>query len=299
MVNKMILIDLNQVVISNLMVQFGKKNVGEELSDGLIRHIILNNILSIKKKFSEDYGNVVICCDNKNFWRKDVFEFYKGNRKKTREKSDYDWNMIFNTINSMKIELRENFPYRVIEVDRTEADDIIGVLTKEYCDKDKIMIISSDKDFKQLQRYPNVAQYSPILKKYIVSDDPEGYLREHIVRGDSGDGIPNILSDDDVFLVDGKRQKPISKKKLAEWLDLNRAPEEFCDSNMLYKYNRNTKLVDLTCVPEDIEKEILEQFDNGPQGNMSKVLNYFIQNKMVLLMDEISNFKEENYEISA
>ena len=292
----MILIDLNQVVISNLMVQINKLSKHEELEEGLIKHMILNSILSVKKRFGKDYGKIVICCDNKNFWRKDFFPFYKGNRKKVREDSGYDWNLIFNTITQTKEDLRNYFPWKIIEVDRTEADDIIGTLVKNFSKDEKTLIVSSDKDFKQLQRYPNVTQYSPILKKFLVTDEPYKYIREHIIRGDRGDGIPNVLSEDDVFVND-KRQRPLSKKKLSEWLDINRKPEDFCDVNMLERYRRNERLVDLTFVPEDIQEEILNQFRKKPIGDSKKIFNYFIENKMVLMMDEISHFKEDNNEI--
>lgn len=289
----MILVDLNQVVISNLMVQIN--NYKQEAEEGLVKHMILNSILSIKKKFGSDYGNIVLCCDNKNFWRKDIFPYYKGNRKKIRENSGYDWSMIFNTITQTKKDLREIFPYKIIEVDRTEADDIIGTLVKNFSKYEKTLIVSSDKDFKQLQKYPNVTQYSPILKKFLVTKEPNKYIREHIIRGDSGDGVPNFLSDDDVFVTD-KRQKPLSRKKLIEWLDIDRNPEDFCDSNMLKKYKRNEQLVDLSFVPQEIQDKILEEFGKEPEGDMNKVFNYFIENKMVLMMDEISNFKEAKYE---
>jgi hypothetical protein len=292
----MILIDLNQVVISNLMVQINKLSSQEELEEGLIKHMILNSILRVKKRFGSDYGKIVICCDNKNFWRKDYFPFYKGNRKKVREDSGYDWNLIFNTITQTKEDLRNYFPWKIIEVDRTEADDIIGTLVKNFSKDEKTLIVSSDKDFKQLQRYPNVTQYSPILKKFLVTDEPHKYIREHIIRGDRGDGIPNVLSEDDVFVND-KRQRPLSKKKLEEWLDIKRKPEDFCDVNMLERYRRNERLVDLTFVPENIQEEILNQFRKKPIGDSKKIFNYFIENKMVLMMDEISHFKEDNNEI--
>lgn len=290
----MILVDLNQVVISNLMTQINSYK--ETVDDNLIRHMILNSILSIKKKFSTEYGSIVLCCDNKNFWRKDLYPYYKALRKKTREESGHDWNLIFNTISDVKKDLRENFPYKILEVEKAEADDIIGVLVAEYSKYGKTLIISSDKDFKQLQRYDNVSQYSPATKSFITTDDPYKYIREHIIRGDRGDGIPNMLSEDDVF-VSGNRQKPISKKKLDLWLDLSRPPEEFCDDNMLKNYRRNEVLVDLTFVPTGIKEKILEEYQKHPQGDMKKVFNYFIENKMILLMDELSDFKEENYEV--
>ena len=291
----MILVDLNQVVISNLMTQINSYQ--ETVDENLIRHMILNSILSVKKKFSGDYGNIILCCDNKNFWRKEIYPYYKASRKKMREDSDYDWNLIFNTITDVKRDLREVFPYKILEVEHAEADDIIGVLTRHFSSREKILIISSDKDFKQLQRYEGVAQYSPILKKFISTSDPYKYIREHIIRGDRGDGIPNFLSPDDVF-VSGKRQKALSKNKMVDWLDIDRDPEDFCDSNMLKNYKRNQQLVDLTFVPEEIENQILQEYQKLPTGDMKKVFDYFIKNKMILLMDELSEFKEANYEVS-
>ena len=293
----MILIDLNQVVIANLMVQMN--NYREELDENLVRHMILNSIRSIKKRFSDEYGNVILCCDNKNFWRKDSYPYYKASRKKTRESSNIDWNIIFNTISEMKSDLREVFPYKMIEVDRAEADDIIGVLVKEYSKYEKTIIISSDKDFKQLQRYPNVKQYSPILKKFLTTDNAYKYIREHIIRGDRGDGVPNFLSPDDVFVTEGARQKPLSKKRLSEWLDTSREPEEFCDANMLEKYRRNEKLVDLTFIPDYIQEQVLLEYNKEPIGDMKKVFDYFIKNKMILLMEEIQDFREKKYEVNS
>jgi hypothetical protein len=289
----MILVDLSQVIISNLMTQVGKNT--DDIDDGLIRHMILNSILNIKKKFSGEYGNIVICCDNKNYWRKDIFPFYKFSRKKEREDSGVDWGLIFNTMHEVKRELREHFPYKCIEEERAEADDIIAVIVEKYAPCEKILIISSDKDFKQLQKYPNVSQYSPILKKFLKENDPTKYLREHIIRGDKSDGIPNFLSEDEVF-VENRRQRPITKKNLSGWLDMSREPEDFCDANMIKYWKRNEALVDLSKVPEELKAKILNKFTKTPKGNMNKVFNYFVENRMMLLMEEIENFKEKEYQ---
>ena len=288
----MILIDLSQVIISNLMTQVGPNT--DDIDDGLIRHMILNSILNVKKKFSDEYGNVVICCDNKNYWRKDIFPYYKFSRKRERESSGIDWNLIFNTMNDVKRDLRTTFPYKIIEEDRAEADDIIAVITEEFSPHERMLILSSDKDFKQLQKYPNVSQYSPIMKKYLTENDPYKYLREHIIRGDKSDGIPNFLSDDEVF-VENRRQKPVKKKQLLEWLDMSRDPEDFCDANMLKRWKRNESLVDLTKVPFSMKENILMKFEKEPEGNMKKVFNYFITNRMMVLMEEIDGFKEKKY----
>ena len=202
----MILLDFSQVCLSGILAS-GNKDFGEDL----VRHMVLNSIRNFKSRFS-NYGELVICCDDKNYWRKQMFPYYKANRKKSREASSLDWNMIFNTLSMIKEEVKENFPYVVLQVESAEADDLIATMVERYGNNgEKIMIVSGDKDFAQLQRYKNVSQYSPITKKMIKVDDPMEYLFEHVIRGDSGDGVPNILSRDDVF-VNGLRQKPLQEK---------------------------------------------------------------------------------------
>ena len=257
----MILVDFNQICIANLMVQLKHS----ELSEDLIRHMILNSLRYNKQKFGKEFGELVICCDDKNYWRKDIFPYYKAHRKSDREKSPLDWNMIFETLNKVRDELKETFPYKVIRAQRAEADDIIASICHKYGhlgikngSAEPILILSSDKDFAQLQKYANVEQYSPNTKKWIRISNPERYLREHIMRGDRGDGIPNFLSKDSCF-VNGERQKPLSIKKIDAWAALE--PSEFCDEKMLRNYSRNEVLVNLDCVPEWIQESIINQFD--------------------------------------
>ena len=281
----MIIVDLNQVMISNLMMQIGShKNI--KIEEDLVRHMVLNSIRSYKVKFTEKYGNIVIACDDKNYWRKQIYPYYKANRKKDRDASELDWNAIFEVLNKIRDELKEAFPYKVIQVPHAEADDVIATLVKEYHNQEKILIMSGDKDFSQLQKFPNVDQYSPVLKKWIKCDNPELFLKEHIIRGDAGDGIPNFLSNDNVFVM-SERQSPISSKKLQGWL--LHEPEEFCTETMLRNYKRNQMLIDLECIPEDIKKEVLEQFVQQ-QKDRSKLFNYFIQYRLKNLMENINEF---------
>lgn len=283
----MILIDLNQVLISNLMQQIGS-NPKVKLDEDLIRHMVLNSLRSYAKQFKHKYGEIIICCDSKKYWRREVFPFYKSNRKKDREKSDFDWSLIFETLNKIREELRENFPYRVLEVDGAEADDIIAVLSGRHANHEEVLILSSDKDFVQLQKYPNVTQYSPILKRYVKADDPHLYIKEHIIKGDRGDGIPNFLSADNTFAL-GERQKVINSKKLSEWL--KKSPEEFCvNDNMLRGYKRNQMLVDLDFIPEAIQKQIVESYENTKPCTRQKMFNYFIEKRLSNLMEVIDEF---------
>lgn len=283
----MILIDLNQVLISNLMQQIGS-NPKIKLDEDLIRHMVLNSLRSYAKQFKQKYGTIVVACDSKKYWRRDVFPFYKAHRKNDREKSALDWHLIFEVLNKIRDELKENFPYKVLEVEGAEADDVIAVLTARMSPHEDILILSSDKDFVQLQKYPNVSQYSPILKRFVKSENPAEYIKEHIIRGDRGDGIPNFLSPDNTFVA-GERQKVINKKKLVEWI--NSEPEHFCTTDiMLRGYKRNQMLVDLDYVPESIKGQIVSAFENTKPGNKQKMLNYFIENRLKNLIEVLDEF---------
>lgn len=286
----MLILDLNQVMISNLMVSLNRE---PDVNEDLVRHMILNSIRMYRQKFSAEYGELTIACDDKNYWRKDIFPYYKAHRKEDRSKSTHDWNKIFECLNKIRDELKQYFPYKVIQIERAEADDIIGVLTKKFGvylnnkSTEKVLILSGDKDFGQLQKYLNVDQYSPVLKKWIRIQDPHRFLREHIMKGDRGDGIPNFLSEDST-IISKKRQKPLASKKLDSWIDLE--PEKFCDDQMLKNYRRNEALVDLEQVPDEVSEKILEQYENYKPAKRSGLLNYFIKNRLKNLMDVIGEF---------
>lgn len=284
----MILVDLNQVVISNLMQQIGGNKSTMKLEEDLIRHMVLNSLRSYARKFKHEYGELVICCDNRTYWRRKVFPLYKANRKKDRDASTLDWGLIFDTMSKLRAELKEFFPYKVIDVEGAEADDVIATLTKLYSPHEKILILSSDKDFTQLQKYNNVKQFSPILAKFIKTDDPILYVREHILRGDKGDGIPNFLSPDDTFVA-GTRQKVINSKKLKEWLV--QSPETFCtNDSMLRGYRRNQMLVDLDFIPEEITSSIVETYNNTKPSSRQRLLTYFIEKRLKNLISVIDEF---------
>lgn len=286
----MILLDLNQVMISNLMIQIqgGKADLQEDL----IRHMILNSIRMYRQKFKE-YGELVICCDDKNYWRKDVFPYYKAHRKSDREQSDLDWSKIFEILNRVRDELKENFPYRVLQVPRSEADDIIGTLVHRFGkvlnneSTEKILILSGDKDFGQLQVYSNVVQFSPVTKRWIKVDDAERFLKEHVMKGDRGDGIPNFLSKDSCIIAK-ERQRPLPSKKLNDWVKMD--PSEFCDREMMRNYMRNLDLVDLKRVPNNVKDQVNSMYDNYVIPERKGLLNYFIKNKLKLLTECIGEF---------
>ena len=282
----MIIFDFNQVAISNLMEQIGSSKTA--VDETLVRHMILNTIRTYVKKYKENYGpEVIIACDNKKYWRRDIFPHYKAGRKKARESSGHDWASIFDCLGKIKQELKDHSPYKVIDVDTCEADDIIAVLAMKYSATQKIMILSSDKDFAQLQKFPNVEQYSPILKKVIKEPLPALQLKQLIIRGDKGDGIPNILTKDDVF-VEGGRQKPITEAKIINWL--NQTPEEFCNDEMLRNFKRNEMLIDLTKIPERLKESIIDTYENAKGHTRQEFMNYMIANRLKNLIEVIDEF---------
>jgi hypothetical protein len=284
-----IIVDLNQVMLSNLMVQLGNhiNSALAQVDVNMVRHMVLNSLRSYKTKFSDEYGELVIACDNTNIWRKKEFVYYKANRKKSREDSGIDWKAIFDCMGKIRAELKEFFPYRVIDVESAEADDIIATLSKEFHMFEKILIMSGDKDFIQLQKYSNVKQYDPVRKKWIDHENPARYLREHILKGDTGDGIPNVLSSDNCFVI-GERQKPLTKKRMDALLTLD--PEEFNDSIATRNFFRNQTLIDLSFVPGYISDKVIEQYESQTDRDRSKLLNYFIANKLKNLMVHLPEF---------
>ena len=279
----MILVDLNQVLLAGLMAQIA--NHKGKLEESLIRHMVLNIIRTHVKNFKAEDGEVVLCCDNRKYWRKEYFPFYKANRKKTRDKSDLDWHLIFDILGKLKQELKDNFPYKVLDVEGAEADDIIGTLVPIYSPHQKILILSSDGDFLQLQNYKDVKQYNPSQKKYVKSENPILELKEKIIRGDKGDGIPNMFSPSDCFVRD-LRQKPITQKTLEKYL--NEDVKNFSYDEAV-NFGRNQTLIDLTFIPQEIKEKIINTYEETKPAK-GKLLNYFIEHKLKNLMEVIEEF---------
>lgn len=298
----MILIDYSQVALATILTFQRELKGNEDEVKNLIRHVTLSTIKSYKKKYGKEYGQIVIATDGRQYWRKEVFEHYKASRKKNRDASDLNWKLIFDTLSEMRDDLIKYFPYKVVNVQRAEADDIIAVLTKYIQDNEliqeglmeepqKVLILSSDKDFKQLQLYGNVKQWSPMLKKYISATKQEiiDFKIEHIVKGDSGDGIPNLLSPDDIFLQDGVRQKSITAGRLAEFFEKGK---DACRNDMeIRNWDRNEKLVSFDFIPADVEAEIIEAYKASvPVNDRMGIMNYLIEKRCRLLLDELEDF---------
>ena len=279
-----ILVDANQIAISHLMI---RNKIENEINIDTIRKSIVRVIARINKKYGTDYGKVVLCYDDKNYWRRDIFPFYKKNRKNERDASKYDWDEVFSVLNRIRDEIRLNLPYHVIQVQGAEADDIIASICIHNSRKEEpepMLILSADKDFIQLHKFPFVKQIDPIRNKWIENDNPVQYLQEHIIRGDRSDGIPNILTCDDA-IVTGKPQKKMSKEKIASLASM--APSEFTNYIRLRNWKRNAELIDFTRIPEAVVERILTTYTrNKPQSSVK--LDYFIQNNIQDLFEEFS-----------
>ena len=281
----MIIIDYNGIAIGNIVVQ------KIEPDENLIRHMILNSIRMYRQKFKE-YGEVVIVGDGKGNWRKDVYPQYKHSRKKSRDDSKLDWQEVFRLTNLVRDELRDNFPYKVLHVEGCEADDVIAhvaLTTQEFGNHEDVMIISADKDFIQLQKYDNIRQYSPMTKKFVKDPNPRLYLQHHIMKGDAGDGVPNILSDDNVF-VEGRRQTPLTKKKIEAWLEAEDL-QAVMPEDVYRNYCRNKKMIDFTETPQPVIENIINNYEGSdPSKNKGKVFPYLVNKRCKLLLESVQEF---------
>lgn len=279
-----ILVDANQIAISHLMVRSKIEN-GIHIES--VRKSIIRVLARIHKKFKGNYGDMILCYDDKNYWRRQVFPYYKQNRKTERENSKYDWDKVFSVLNIIRDEIRDNFPYQVIQVQGAEADDVIASLVKLNDERDvpePTLILSADKDFIQLHKYDSVRQYDPIRNRWIEHEDPVQYLQEHIIKGDRSDGIPNILTCDDA-IVTGKPQKKMSRDKITSLASMN--PEKFTNYIRLRNWKRNAELIDFSKIPEEIEVRIIDIFNTTePQDSIS--MKYFIENNIQELIDEFA-----------
>ena len=287
----MILVDMSQISLASMMMHLNM-NKTTKPDEAMVRHMILNSLRMYRSRFKEEYGELVLCFDSRHYWRRDHFPNYKAGRKKSRESSNLDWDAIFSCLNEIKQELKDYFPYKHIEVYGAEADDIIAALCLELeYDNGKTLILSGDKDFIQLHRFTNVSQYSPITKKMINGFDPYHYLDEHILKGDTSDGIPNVLSPDNTF-VDGLRQKPLGKKKIAEWTGEILIPVEMAipDGEVKRNFQRNQQLIDLSKAPEEIFLTCIREYHDAPDGDRSKLLNYFTKKRLRNLTESIGEF---------
>ena len=282
----MILVDLSQIMMACTVMSMEKGQTEAEMD--FVRHMVLNSLRMYREKYNDEYGELVLCCDDMHSWRRDYFPQYKAGRRTTREESPLNWTQIFGCFNTLKSELREVFPYKVLQVEGAEADDIIGVLSRySSITKEKTMIVSSDKDFIQLHdKY--VHQWSPVTKKLVNGIEPSQYLFEHILKGDKSDGIPNILSADD-SIINGVRQKPITKKYIDNFV-LHNAEINGRTDTEIRNFHRNEKLIDLKHTPKELSDLIWNEYQKEPEGSRANLLNFFVEKRLNNLIETVGDF---------
>jgi 5'-3' exonuclease len=281
----MILMDFSNIAVRSVL---RDGEAADNINISLTRHALLRSILYYRRKFNE-YGELVICCDSKNNWRKQYFEHYKAKRKKDQKESFIDWDKVYEFIEITKKEISEAFPYRLIEIPNMEGDDVIASIVIAKYRKEKCMIVSSDEDFIQLQKFENVEQYSPTTKDFLTTENLDYFIFEHIVRGDVADGIPNILSDLDTFVDETKRQKQLRKTKVDLWYD-----SRDIDDSLNERFELNKKLVDLTMIPVELQEKAVEKFNSYNLEELNsrrkQLYGYLTKNKLFNILEDVGVF---------
>jgi hypothetical protein len=181
------------------MISVCKREATAEEGYALWRYYFLSSIF----KYIEQFGinEVVLAVDSKKNWRKDVFPWYKGHRKLLRDKIDeeaegegatewFKFDEYYTELSTLLQEIKENIPFKVIEVESAEGDDVIGILTSKV--NNEFVIVANDNDFVQLLKNDKVKLFNPLTKKFIECEDPKKQLMLKICKGDKGDFIPSI-----------------------------------------------------------------------------------------------------------
>lgn len=279
------------------------------------RFVIMERLADILAKYKGKYGpEVVLACDaSGRYWRKDEFKYYKARRKAGRDQfNTIDWPAVFDFKDRILEDMRTFSAFKVVEVPRAEGDDVAAVLALEYGHAQPILIVSRDKDYTQLMQYGNISIHCPDKNRLLAAPkNPQADLLEHIIRGDTVDDIPNVLSDDNVFVTDGLRQVTMTAKRYQYLVDVpvcswddpeviqaRLAPKKPADlsrdidimSKAKANMTRNQNLIDLRMVPDDLRQSILDKYNEpvkrGPRG----MFDYFYKYSLTRLMDKVSYF---------
>lgn len=294
-----ILGDYSQLAMASIFVFYDdlEKSSKEQVKN-IIRHATLTSLKSYKKTYSKEFGELILCCDSGDVWRKEVFKYYKYKRKKDKAESKIDWGFVYECMNQLQQDLIDYFPYKVIAVNRAEGDDVIGVLARWiteneqgdglYADPPKILVASSDGDYAQLHDIPDLKQYAPAAKKWIEkSKDPVKALRAHIAKA-GDDGIPSVLSPDNVFF-EGIRQKPLRQNRLEEFME--QGVDACRNEDEVAHWKRNEQLISFEHIPEDIKKSIIDAYLNcKPNKDKMKMMTYLMNNDCQMLIQDIQDF---------
>lgn len=289
-----LLVDLSQLASATMMHTFKE---GEKISVSMMRHLVLSTIKHNVLKFRKDgYEEVIICVDNAlpTYWRREFAYYYKKNRAKNREESTWDWEGYFEGIRTVVDEFKKNMPYIIMDISKAEADDCIAVLTKKLSlEGRKVMIISSDGDFTQLHKFPNVSQYSPMMKKLVKSKtgSPALDLMTKIVKGDRKDCVASIKVRSDFYytMVIGERTPPTKTKFVEDCLDAEDISKLLSETE--YKrFLENRVLIDFEYIRDDIKSAILDLYNNYKVPGKNKIYPYFVKSGLSKLLKDVGQF---------
>lgn len=294
----MIIVDYGILSTANISV-WARQNPGQPVNIDMIRHMILNSLRGLNSRFSKEYGQLVLACDANSNWRRKEFPYYKIHRAKIKEESVLDWKTINIYFEQIREEMALYLPYPILHVDNAEADDIIATLVMdrgvdnrnkmawEETTGEPLLVVSKDHDFKQLHKFSNVKQYDSSAQKMIDVSNPERYLFEHIVRGDRGDGIPNILSPDNCLAI-GQRQKSVFDKKLDEWYGQDW--QQFCTEDMYKNVLRNEQLICFDKIPNEIRENVRVAYTAQSGKTRKHLMNYFVKFRLRNLLENLQDF---------
>jgi DNA polymerase-1 len=279
---KILLVDFSGIAFSTYFVNRINLN-----NTNFWRFLVLN---SIQAMINEINPNEVVLCMDYASWRKDIFPYYKSNRKKTQNTEEFE--NLFKEIKEFRIELKENFPYKIIQIWKGEADDIIAVLSQNLSKNNEVIIGSTDKDMFQLAN-DKVKIYNPIKNEFVEGKD-KNYLLELIMHGDSGDGIPNVRSDDDVFVIKEKCQKDFGPKTIQNILNTIGFEKWYSEQpeDIKKKFQRNKQLISLSLdvIPKELQDKIMEEYKVKPTNDPQKMMHYFAEKQMTSFYDCLDKF---------
>jgi hypothetical protein len=282
----MILLDFNGIATKEAQYLYQESHVAiHGIDHNAAKSVLINTLLSYKRKFKNISTEMVICCDDKENWRKDIFPQYKANRAKARSKSTIMWKEMYELFDIIRSDVTQYFPWKILRLPRCEADDIIGTLAISY--QQPIIVVSSDKDFGQLLKYSNVSLWSPYTGNYVKIANPKNATLEHVLRGDADDGVPNVLSPDTVFITEGVRQTPLTQKRIVECLE--QIANGTADEDLRKRYKRNQEMIEFEKIPKYIQESILNAYQ-GYKMPKNDIFNYLVQNQLVNLLPYVNEF---------
>lgn len=280
---------MNPVVIAITSAIQSNPKTRQDFTLSFVRHVVLSSIKNTRNQFvAAPQLETVLCCDAKTNWRKEVYPHYKANRKKIRQSMVFPWTEFSEYYEIVKQELIQVLPYKILQIERCEADDIIAVLTHTLTSEGKKCIIfSADSDFAQLHN-SSVIQYSQMKRGWVNWPNPQAELLRKIISGDTGDGVPNVLSDDDTFVNPDKRQKQMRAENLKMLVEaVGEGKEDTLPIEIQTNIARNRKLIQLNkdSIPEDIWSEIVAKYTEYqvPRADLYK---YLSEHNLKLIMKD-------------